>query len=144
MKFLTRTLLILALGCSAARAADKIEASLYLGENAAPAPLARIAPPDLHSRLTQVFGFHHYQLLKHERIVLNRAKPQWFVPRHDFSICLKSRPPPAGEPQFVDYEIYQEGFIVARGKYEPSEGTPFFIAGPDFKGGRLILVLEDL
>ena len=42
----------------------------------------------------------------------------------------------------IDYEIYKDGFIVVKGKYEVHEETPLFINGPDFHRGRLILVLE--
>ncbi len=42
----------------------------------------------------------------------------------------------------LDYELYKDGFIVAKGQYEPRTGTPLFINGPDFKQGRLIFVLE--
>ncbi len=31
---------------------------------------------------------------------------------------------------------------MANGRFEPHSGTPLFINGPDFKSGRLILVLE--
>jgi len=31
---------------------------------------------------------------------------------------------------------------VAKGRFEPREGTPLFINGPDFKQGRLIFVLD--
>ena len=48
----------------------------------------------------------------------------------------------SGFPRLIDYEIYKDGFIVAKGKYEPREGEPLFINGPDFHQGRLIVVLE--
>jgi len=47
-----------------------------------------------------------------------------------------------GEPRLIDYEIYQAGFILAKGTYEPHEETPLFINGPYFHQGMLIFVLE--
>jgi hypothetical protein len=129
-------------GMAAARAAERLEASLYLGQNAPLSLLAHAAPGDLGDRLHQVFGFNHYQLLKSGRIDLGHTWAQWFVPRRDFFIRLTPRVAQPDEPRLVDYEIYQDGFIVATGKYEPRDDTPLFINGPDFKKGRLIFVLQ--
>jgi hypothetical protein len=129
-------------GAAMARADEKVEASLYLGQNGALPMLSHAAPDDLGERLHQVFGFDHYQLLKSGRIDLDHTWAQWFVPRRDFFIRLTPRAAPADEPRLIDYEIYQDGFILAKGKYEPREDTPLFINGPDFKKGRLIFVLE--
>jgi len=141
IKFIASTLALLALGFRAA-GADQIEAALYFGENS-PAPFfARLAPPDLNERLHQVFGFRHYELIKADKIDLDRHGKQWFVPRRDFFICVRPLLPQPDEPRWVGYEIYQDGVMVAKGRYEASEGTPLFINGPDFRNGRLILVLE--
>jgi hypothetical protein len=129
-------------GMACARAADRLEASLYLGQNAPLPLLSHAAPDDLADRLQQVFGFAHYQLLKSGRIDLDHTWAQWFVPRKDFFIRLTPQVAQPDEPQLVDYQIYQDGFIVATGKYEPRDDTPLFINGPDFKKGRLIFVLE--
>ena len=129
-------------GMAAARAGERLEASLYLGQNAPLSLLAHAAPEDLGDRLRQVFGFNHYQLLKSGRIDLDHTWAQWFMPRRDFFIRLTPQAAQPDEPRLVDYEIYQDGFIVAKGKYEPRDDTPLFINGPDFKKGRLIFVLE--
>jgi hypothetical protein len=136
------SLVFLGISLGAAVAHDKVEAALYLGQNNSPSLLTREAPDKLSGRLQEVFGFHHYVLLKADKIELAHTWTQWFVPRRDFFICLKPLRPQLDEPRLVDYEIYQDGFIVAKGKYEPSDGTPLFINGPDFKNGRLIFVLE--
>ena len=125
-----------------ARADDHLEASLYWGRNTPPPLLAHTAPAELTARLHQVFGFHHYQLVRTDRIDLDRSWSQWFIPRKDFFLRIYAVKPQSDEPRLIDYEIYQDGFILAKGKYEPGEGTPLFINGPDFKNGRLILVLE--
>lgn len=142
MKLFSVVLLVLLMGCVSARAAERVEAALYWGKNASPGMLARTAPKDLNERLRQVFGFRHYELIRKDKIELGHHWTQWFIPRRDFFICLRPQRPEPDEPRLIEYEIYQEGFIVAKGKYEPSEGTPLFINGPDFKNGRLIFVLE--
>ncbi len=129
-------------GIAAAHAGEHLEISLYLGQNAPLPLLSRAAPDDLGARLHQVFGYNHYQLIKSDRIDLDHTWSQWFVPRRDFFIRLKPQVPQADEPQLVDYEIYQDGFIMANGKYEPREDTPLFINGPYFKKGMLIFVLQ--
>jgi hypothetical protein len=141
MKRLSSILFFFVASLLAARAGEKVEAALYLGENGPISLLGRPAPPELSDRLHQVFGFNHYQLMRKGRIELGHPWIQWFVPRRDFFISVRPVPPETGEPQLVDYEIYQGGFLVARGKYEPREDTPLFINGPDFKNGRLIFVL---
>jgi hypothetical protein len=141
-RILALLLFLSLLGLGAARADEKLEASLYLGQNAPLSLLSRGAPDDLNDRLHQVFGFAHYQFLKSGKIDLDHTWAQWFVPRKDFFIRLTPEAAPPDEPQLIDYEIYQNGFIVATGKYEPSTDTPLFINGPDFKKGRLIFVLE--
>ena len=142
MRHLVAALGFLVLASAFARAEDHLEASLYLGRNTPPPALAHMAAPELSARLHQVFGFQHYQLVKADRIELSRNWAQWFIPRKDFFLCVRTTKPQADEPRLIDYEIYQDGFILAKGKYEPSEGTPLFINGPDFKKGRLILVLQ--
>jgi hypothetical protein len=136
MKLVSIAILFLALGLQSAPGAERVEAALYWGRNAPPGILTRVAPGDLNERLRQVFGFRHYELIKKDRIELGHHWTQWFIPRHDFFICLRPERPQPEEPRLVDYEIYQEGFIVAKGKYEPSDETPLFINGPDFKNGR--------
>jgi hypothetical protein len=142
MKLFSVALLVLMLDCVSARAAEKVEAALYWGRNTSPGILTCTAPKDLNERLREVFGFRHYELIKKDKIELGRHWTQWFIPRRDFFICLKPQRPEPDQPRLIDYEIYQEGFIVAKGKYEPNVDTPLFINGPDFKNGRLIFVLE--
>jgi len=124
---------------SAAPGDERVSVALYLAENAPPPTEASLAPEKLSHRLRQVFGFKHYELLKEETINLKSHWQQWVLPRKDFFIRLEPLP---GEVPLLEYELYKDGFIVAKGKYRPGEGTPLFINGPDFKQGRLIFVLE--
>jgi hypothetical protein len=129
-------------GVVAGWANDKVSVALYLAENVVPSPQALLAPEKLHHGLHDVFGFEHYELLKKEEIDLKNNWEQWVLPRKDFFIRLKPLPGQPGEGPVLDYELYKDGFIVAKGQYEPREGIPLFIDGPDFKQGRLIFVLE--
>ena len=47
-----------------------------------------------------------------------------------------------GTPRQLDYEIYKDGFIVAKGPVPAAGGHAAVHQRPDFKDGRLILVLE--
>ncbi len=137
----------IALGCFGIvplSANDRVSVSLYLAENTPPALQTLVAPEKLHPRLREVFGFEHYELLKREEINMKSHWEQWVLPRKDFFIRLEPLPGKPGESSMLDYELYKDGFIVAKGQYEPREGTPLFINGPDFKNGRLIFVLEAL
>jgi hypothetical protein len=141
-RFLVVLLAFSALGLGAGRAGEKVWAALYLAENRPPGPEAHLATEKMTHRLQAVFGFRFYYLRKAQEIELGNEWEQWFIPRRDFFIRVEPLRRVPGEPRVVDYEIYQEGFIVAKGRYEPRNGTPLFINGPDFHQGRLILVLD--
>ena len=142
LKFVALLLLFLTLGVGSSFASEKIRAGLYLAQNEPPPPGTPVAPPKLHFQLQQVFGFLHYRLLKEQDFSLHNEWEQWFVPRRDFFIRLEPLPRQPGEPRFVDYQIYKDGFIIAKGVYQPRDGTPLFINGPDFHQGRFIFVLD--
>ena len=146
MRFTFRLLvLVLAfsgLGLGTGLAAGKIWVGLYWAENGPPHPGAVLAPEQLHQRLHEVFGFKHYELVKSQEVVLRNEWQQWFIPRRDFFIRVEPLRRQPGQPRFIYYEIYQNGFILAHGQYQPQDGTPLFINGPDLNQGRLIFVLE--
>lgn len=131
-----------ACGAAPAMAGDKIKVSFYLAQNETPSAKATLAPERLDLRLQSVFGFNYYVLLKSQEIDMNHEWQQWAVPRKDFFIRIEPLPRQSGSPKMVYYEIYKDGLIVAKGKYEPRYDTPLFINGPDFKQGRFIFVLE--
>jgi hypothetical protein len=130
------------LGLGAGFAGEKVWVGLYLAENGPPPPNAMLAPEPMHRRLHEVFGFRHYELIQAQEMELRNEWEQWFLPRKDFFIRVEPLRRQPGEPRLIDYEIYQDGFILAKGIYEPREGTPLFINGPDFHQGRLIFVLD--
>jgi len=142
LKFLTLLLLGLALGMGASSAGEKVWAGMYLAENEPPAPGAPRATEELHHRLKEVFGFRYYELVTSQEFFLRNEWEQWFLPRRDFFLRLEPLHREPGQPKMLDYEIYKDGFIVAKGTYELHEDTPLFINGPDFHRGRFILVLE--
>ena len=144
MKFSFLILLMAFFACSrgAVFASEQLRVGLYLAENGAPHEGAQLAPEGQAERLRTVFGFKNYELLKEGNIELGHEWEQWFVPRHDFFLRVNPLPHPPGEPRRLDYEIYDEGFLVAHGRYEPRRDKPLFINGPDFRGGMLLFVLE--
>ena len=143
-KLLLLVLLFSACGLGHGIAGEKVCVSLFLGQNEPLPPLVQPAPLRLHQQLEQVFGFHHYRLLKEQDFLLRNEWEQWFMPRRDFFMRIEPLHHELGQPKMLDYEIYKDGFIVVKGTYELHEETPLFINGPDFHRGRLILVLEAL
>lgn len=125
-----------------AQAMDKLWVALYLGENKPPDILDTYAPEQLTHRLHEVFGFRRYKLLKGEDVNLQNNWDHWVLSRKDFFLRIQPVTQPPDEPPRIDYEIYKDGFIIAKGRYEPSEDTPLFINGPDLHQGRLIFVVE--
>ena len=138
MSKLLVVLLLLAF-VAGARAEDKVWVGLYLGENR---PINPPAPEKLSHRLHEVFGFRNYSLLKGEEINLRNNWEHWVLSRKDFFMRVQSLPHPPGGPGRIDYEIYKDGFLIAKGKYTLNEAVPLFITGPDFRQGRLIFVVE--
>jgi len=141
-KLLAVMLAFSGLGVGTGLASGKIWVGLYLAENTPPPPDAVVAPEKLRYSLHEVFGFRYYELIKAEEIELSHEWEQWAVPRKDFFIRVEPLHHQPGEPKIIYYEIYKDGFIVAKGRYEPHEDTPLFINGPDFRQGRLIFVLD--
>jgi hypothetical protein len=145
-RFLARFVILLlafsGFGLGAGFAAETVWVGLYLAKNGPPPPDALLAPEKLQRQLVAVFGFEHYELIKAQEVKLRNEWEQWFVPRRDLFLRLEPLRHQPDEPRIIDYEIYKDGFIVAKGKYEPREGTPLFINGPDFHAGRLIFVLD--
>jgi hypothetical protein len=135
-------LAFLLLGLGKSFADEKVWVGLYVAENTPPPPGATLAPEKLDHRLHSVFGFGYYELVKEEEIEMTHEWEQWSVPRKDFFIRIEPLPRQPGGPRLLDYEIFKDGFSVAKGSYEPHPDTPLFISGPDYRHGRLIFVLE--
>lgn len=142
MKLLALILAFSVLGVGTSLAGGTIWVGLYLAEDAPPPPGAVLAPGGLHESLRAVFGYRHYELLKFEEIELSHEWQQWAIPRKDFYIRVEPLHHEPGEPWLIYYEIYKDGFIMAKGRYEPHPEAPLFIRGPEFQQGRLIFVLD--
>ena len=139
-KFLIPLVLIAFMGV--AHGADKLWVGLYLGQEKAPASKAIVAPPKLTFRLHDVFGFKHYELLQSQDVNLKSNWEHWILSRKDFFMRVQPLPHATGDIPRIDYEIYKDGFIIAKGKYQLNPDVPLFINGPDFHQGRLIFVVE--
>jgi len=133
------SLLAFVLLAGSVHASDQIWAGLFVGENRPSGPQA---PPRLAHRLREVFGFTNYRMLKGDNIDLRINEPHWVLARKDFFLRIDALPHGPNEPDRLAYEIYKDGFIVAKGRYVPAPDTPLFINGPDFHHGRLIFVIE--
>jgi len=133
------SLLALVLFTGLAHAGPLIWSGFFIGENQ---PHGRQAPPLLAQRLQQVFGFPCYHFIKGVNIDLRLPRDHWVMARLDFFVRIHAAPHPPGAPDALVYDIYKDGFIIARGQYVVTPDTPLFINGPDFHHGRLIFVIE--
>jgi hypothetical protein len=140
MKLLTFLIFLAVAG--AAHGSDKLWVGLYLGENKPAAQPASLAPEKLGHRLHAVFGFKQYELLQGEEVNLKSNWEHWILSRKDFFMRIQPLPRAAGEEARIDYEIYKDAFLIAKGKYTLNDDIPLFINGPDFRQGRLIFVVE--
>ena len=92
---------------------------------------------------TRFSVFNHYQLVKAQDVDTCTTSGNIGSCRARISSSASSRSTTKEAPRASSITRYtRTGFIVAKGKYEPREGTPLFINGPDFNEGRLIFVLE--
>jgi hypothetical protein len=132
----------IALGMCPSFAGDSIHVDLYFAQNSPPPANAHLASDKMTERLTAVFGFKYYEVVKSHEVEMDNEWQQWAIPRTDLFIRVEPLHHEPGQPKLVYFEIYNGGFIAAHGNYEPHSGTPLFINGPDFKNGRFILVLE--
>ena len=133
------SLLALVVFTSLAHASPFIWSGFFIGESQ---PHGRQAPPVLAQRLQQVFGFPCYRFIKGVNIDLRLPRDHWVMARLDFFVRIHAAPHPPGAPDALVYDIYKDGFIIARGQYVVTPDTPLFINGPDFHHGRLIFVIE--
>jgi hypothetical protein len=132
-------LLALAILGGIAHAGPLIWAGLFLAEGR---PAGPQAPPHLTEQLQQVFGYPCYKVVRGVNIDLRAPHDHWVMAHSDFAMRIQTLPHPPGAPDGIAYEIYKDGFIIARGNYIIAPDTPLFINGPDFHRGRLIFVVE--
>lgn len=142
LKIVIAALALWGIGTAIGLAGEKVSAALYLGENSKPDEDDTVAPEKLSQRLHEIFGYKYYKQIKVEEVDLKRHWEQWVLPRKDFFMLLKPVAGKADGPPHLYYEVYQNGFIVAHGTYQPSDGTPLFFNGPYLKRGQLLFVLE--
>jgi len=133
------SLLALVLLTGLAQAGPLIWAGYFVGENH---PSRAQAPPLLSQRLRQVFGFPFYRFVRGVNIDLRAPRDHWVLARPDFCVRIMAQPHPPGTPDGLGYEIYKDGFMIARGQYVVDPGTPLFINGPTVHRGLLIFVIE--
>jgi hypothetical protein len=143
MKIIALILALSWVSLGVGHAGEKVRVALYFAENTLPDAHGALASEGLTHRLHEVFGYKHYELVKEEDIELHKSWANWFVPRKDFFVRIEPLPRRDDDDERqIDYEIYKDGFILAKGRYEPSDETPLFINGPDFNQGRFVLVIE--
>jgi len=132
-----------AVSVSSARAADEsIWSALVLATNE---EHPKQACPELErywTKLKSIFpNYNQFELLGQHSVVTNGFGEHWLVPREDFSLhveCKKSEKPGFSH---MKLDLYQEKKLLAEMEVRLSGQNVFFIRGPNYDNGRIIIIL---
>ncbi len=102
------------------------------------------APDALARRLGKVFKGHaSFDLLgQHTQGVVFRDYVNWIVPSDEMNLELESKGPAEGGGMNVLLKLWQKKKVLVKTDAVLKVGSPLFIAGPEWRDGRLIFVLE--
>ncbi len=126
----------------AARAEESMWSALLLATNE---EHPKEACPELQrywAKLKSVFpNYNQFELLGQHSVVTNGFGEHWLVPRKDFSLhveCNKSEKPGFSH---VKLDLYQEKKLLAEMEVRLAGQNVFFIRGPNYENGRIIIIL---
>jgi hypothetical protein len=98
--------------------------------------------PDLFPRLAKVFPFKHFVILGHHNQVIFREYESWLVPSKDLFVKLDSKGAAKGGGINLHLQFWQGQQVLVKTDTVLRPASPLFIAGPKWRDGRLIFVLE--
>ena len=101
-------------------------------------------PAELAERLGKAFeGYAAFELLgQHTQGVVFRDYVNWIVPSDEINLELESKGPAEGGGMKVLLKLWQKTKVLVKSDAILKPGRPLFIAGPEWRDGRLIFVLE--
>ncbi len=105
---------------------------------------ANPVPEETAGRLARAFeGFDSFELLgQHTQGVVFRDYVNWIVPSDEINLELESKGPAEGGGMKVLLKLWQKQKVLVKTDAAVRPGSPVFIAGPEWRDGRLIFVLE--
>ena len=98
--------------------------------------------PELSSRLHKVFPFTSFELLGQHTQVVFREYESWVVPSKDVFLKLDSKGAAPGGGLNLHVQFWQGQQVLVKTDTVLRPASPLFIAGPKWREGRLIFVLE--
>jgi hypothetical protein len=98
--------------------------------------------PNLFSRLAKVFPFKHFVILGQHNQVIFREYESWVVPSRDLFLKLDSKGAAKGGGINLHLQFWQGQQVIVKTDTVLRPASPLFIAGPKWRDGRLIFVLE--
>jgi hypothetical protein len=98
--------------------------------------------PKLNERLAKVFPFKHFEILGQHRQDIFREYESWVVPSRDLFMKIDSKGPADKGGVNLHLQVWREQQVLVKSDAVLREGSPLFIGGPPWKGGRLIFVLS--
>ena len=124
-----------------AHSEETIWSALVLGTNE---EHPKGACPELEKywiKLRNIFGYNQYELLGQRQETMSGSNDHWLIPRKDFFLHVDSKK--AEKPGFyrMKLELYQEKNLLAEMEARISGQNVFFIRGPNYGKGRIIIIL---
>jgi hypothetical protein len=110
-----------------------------------PPPERRPPPgefPDLPRRLAHVFPYQHYEVLGEHNQVIFRQYESWVVPSKDLFLKVDSKGIAEHGGINVHLQFWQGQQVLVKTDAVLRPNSPLFIAGPRWRHGRLIFVVE--
>jgi hypothetical protein len=98
--------------------------------------------PKLTQRLAKVFPYKHFEILGQHRQDIFRQYESWVVPSRDMFMKIDSKGPANQGGVNLHLQVWREHQVLVKSDAILRNGSPLFIGGPPWKGGRLIFVLS--
>lgn len=98
--------------------------------------------PNLSARLEKVFPYRHFVILGQHNQVIFREYESWVVPSKDLFLKLDSKGAAKGGGINLHLQFWQGQQVLVKTDTVLHPASPLFIAGPKWRDGRLIFVLE--
>lgn len=98
--------------------------------------------PKLNERLAKVFSFQHFEILGQHQQDIFREYESWVVPSRDLFLKIDSKGPAESGGVNLHLQVWREQQVLVKSDAVLRPGSPLFIGGPKWKGGRLIFVLS--
>jgi hypothetical protein len=121
-------------------------ALIFATDNAAQLSNSQEKPPaslpKLNERLAKVFSFQHFEILGQHQQDIFREYESWVVPSRDLFLKIDSKGPAENGGVNLHLQVWREQQVLVKSDAVLRYGSPLFIGGPKWKGGRLIFVLS--